>query len=139
MKRIIELRASGRTVQGIILQEGRAASERREVFAPGSVTWSNAGINLRAGHGGKSVAVAYPERRDNGEIAISVPLTKPVQDALAAHGSGLSVEFISLEERRTGGGIREISKAYVDAAAFVDTPEYTQARAEIRRRRVKWL
>lgn len=139
IKRKLELRDTGKRVEGVIIQEGRAASERREVFAPGAVRWSSSGIDLLGGHGGKSVAVAFPVREPNGAISISVPATQPVRDAMSKYGSGLSVEFMALEERRTGGGIREITRAYVDAAAFVSSPEYTQAKAEIRKRRRRWI
>ena len=44
----------------------------------------------------------------------------------------LSVEFHALREVRTQGGVREIQKAIVLAAAMVKTPEYNQAVAELR-------
>ena len=140
LRRHIELRQRGKRLEGVIVQEGRAASVRKEIFTPGSVQWSANGINLRAGHGGRSVAVAFPERRSSGEISISVPINSGILSALDKHGNGLSVEFIALEERSLRSGIREIRRAYVDAAALVRNPEYEQATAEIRnKRRLKWL
>lgn len=139
MKRFVELREQGRQVVGVILQEGRAASERREVFAPGSVQWSSSGIALKDGHGGPNIATAFPQRLNTGELEVRVPLTPGISNALRNGREGLSVEFVSLEERTTNGGIREITKAYVDAAAFVRRPEYDMAKVEVRRRRIKWL
>ena len=140
MKRIVELRErDGKRLEGIILQEGRAATERREVFAPKSVSWAASGIDIKDGHHGDSVAVAFPKRDTAGNIGVSIPLNPGLSAAFRRSGPGLSVEFVALEERSTAGGIREITKAYVDAAALVRNPEYTQAKAEIRKRRVKWL
>lgn len=140
MKKFVELREQGRWLIGTILQEGRAASQRREVFAPGSVSWSSAGIALKDGHNGRNLATAYPQRKQDGSLEVKVPLTKPIIETLQNGREGLSVEFIALEERTTAGGIREITKAFVEAAAFVSNPEYTQGKTEIRKRkRLKWL
>ena len=50
------------------------------------------------------------------------------------------MEFHAIREVRTAGGVREIQRALVDAAAMVASPEYAQATSEVRstRRRI-WL
>ena len=47
---------------GTILQEGRAASERLEIFAPGALVWGETGIAIRTEHRGAEVARAIPVR-----------------------------------------------------------------------------
>ena len=66
----IELRESegGPTLHGVLIQEGRAASARAEIFAPGSLQWSAEGIALRAEHLGAEDSRAIPTREANGEI-----------------------------------------------------------------------
>ena len=46
----------------------------------------------------------------------------------------MSVEFRSVEERTTAGGVRELLRAVVDAAALVSSPEYDTTTAEVRKR-----
>ena len=69
----IELREAedGPQIVGCLIQEGRAASARAEVFAPGSLVWSASGIALRAEHLGAEDSRAVPTREANGEIRIS--------------------------------------------------------------------
>ena len=122
-------------VHGVIVQEGRASrGGRAEVFAPGSICWPDGGISLLGAHRGESVGSAHPARHPSGEIRISTPATPGMIEAIEAGRTGLSVEFQSLKETRTAGGVREIERALVDAAAFVRRPEYHQGRAEIRSR-----
>ena len=129
----LELREAGERLQGVILQEGRIASERLELFSPGALVWPDEGIALRLEHRGLEVGRAIPARLPNGEIRISVKASPEIR---AAYGSKrfLSVEFTSLDETRNASGVREIARAYVDAAAMTAAPEYLQARAELRSR-----
>ncbi|MYA99311.1 hypothetical protein F4X90_06490 [Candidatus Poribacteria bacterium] len=128
------------SVYGVILQEGRAATQRLELFAPGSVMWPQTGIDIKDGHGGRSIANAVPRRQPDGRISVIIPATQPVREA-RAQSPYLSVEFIALQEHRQRSGVREITEAFVRAAAFVSAPEYQQATTEMRSRakRLRWL
>ena len=138
----IELRESegGPTLHGVLIQEGRAASARAEIFAPGSLQWSAEGIALREEHLGAEDSRAIPTREANGEIRIAATASAAL---VAAYNEGrrfLSIEFHSLKETRSAAGVREIQSAFLPGAALVASPEYLQSGAEIRsRRRRVWL
>ena len=126
-------------IRGTILPIGRVAGDRREVFAPGSVTWPSNGVRLLAEHRGRQVMRFTPlERAGNLEIDEQLPDTdlgrEVGEDIRSGRRAGLSVEFNSLREKMTQG-VREITGAIVDAAAVVGAPAYDQARAEVRSRR----
>ena len=127
---------SGPTLHGVVIQEGRAARARREVFAPGSVTWPAEGMGVMARHssnGGVVESRGMPRREANGIIRIAAPATPALQEAVESGRQYMSVEFFPMEERRTMGGIREIVKAFVPRVALMDDPEYAQTGAEVRR------
>ena len=133
--------AAGRTLAGVILQEGRAASQRSELFAPGSIAWPADGVAILAEHRGQAVlARAVPVRDTDGSIRIETPATPAILEAYETR-KFFSVEFHAIAAVRTKGGVREITRALVDAAALVSSPEYSQATAEIRARsrRKVWL
>lgn len=124
---------------GLILQEGRAARSRREIFAPNSLTWPESGIEIKAVHLGPTEVRAHPVRGRNGEITISAPANDALQQAVGAGKTQMSVEFVSLREETGASGIREIQSAYCTGAALVFDGEYGQTRAEIRnKRRSSW-
>ena len=104
------------------------------MFAPGALTWPAEGIAIRTEHRGVEVGRAIPSRHLNGEIRISAKASPEIREAFSSKRF-LSVEFTSLDETRNAAGIREIARAYVDGAAMTDQPEYTQARAELRKKR----
>ena len=138
----IELREAedGPQIVGCLIQEGRAASARAEVFAPGSLVWSASGIALRAEHLGAEDSRAVPTREANGEIRISAPASAALVAAFNEGRKFLSIEFHSLKETRSAAGVREIQQAFLPGAALVESPEYVQARAELRsKRRRVWL
>ena len=143
MRRCFEIREEGGDLHGVILQEGRAASGgRAEVFAPGSVAWPVDGVAILTEHRGKPEARALPSRDELGRISIRAAASDAIRAAIAAGRRYMSVEFYSLEERTTKGGVREITRALVDAAALVARPEYDTTAAELRqadRRRRLWL
>ena len=131
----IEFRDSdtGPRLTGVIVPEGRAArAGRAELWAPGSASWGSDGIALRAEHRGAEVGRALPVRRANGEITISTPATPELRAAVDAGRKFLSVEFVPLAEVRTAGGVRELQRAFIEAAALVPNPEYGGTRAEVR-------
>ena len=133
--------ATGPMLHGVLIQEGRAASTRAEIFAPLSLVWASDGISIRAKHLGVEDARAVPTRQVNGEIRIAAPASAAI---VAAYNEGrrfLSIEFHALKETRSKSGVREIQQAFLPGAALVADPEYMQATAEIRarNRRKVWL
>lgn len=133
--------ADGPWLKGTILQEGRAAQGgRNELFTNLSVVWPSAGVALLGEHHGPELARAVPTRDADGSLRIETRATAEILDAFATR-KYFSVEFHAISEVRTKGGVREITRALVDAAALVSSPEYSQATAEIRalNRRKVWL
>ena len=140
----VEIREAdgGARLVGTILQEGRAASVRAELFTPGAMVWADTGISIRTAHRGAEAGRAIPVRSPTGEIQISAIATPEIRAAFASGKRYLSAEFQSLAEIRSRSGVREIQKAYLSAGALVRDPEYVQARAEVRQRasrRRPWL
>ena len=138
----VEVRESetGPLLVGCLIQEGRAASVRAEVFAPLSLVWASNGISIRAKHLGAEDSRAIPTREANGEIRIAAPASSALVAAFNDGRRFLSIEFHALKETRSKSGVREIQQAFLPGAALVSDPEYKQARAEVRstRRRI-WL
>ena len=135
-----EVRASedGPMLRGVILTEGRAASGgRAELFAPGSVVWPSDGIGILTEHRATGEVRAVPTRdQATGEIRVEARATDAIRRAVDVAGRRyMSVEFHAQEERTTAGGVREVLRAMVDAAALVCSPEYDVTSAEIRRSR----
>lgn len=130
----VEIREAddGPHLHGVLIQEGRAARRRREVFAPGSVEWPGAGVGILTRHHGAPVARAVPTREADGRITIRTPATDALRAVVEAGRKFMSVEFHALRERRTEGGIREILRALVPDVALVADPEYAQTAAEVR-------
>ena len=133
---------SGPQLHGTMLQEGRAASGgRAEVFAPGSVSWPSEGVGILTDHLVDPETWAHPVRQPDGRLTIRTRATAAIRKAVEAGRRYMSVEFVPLEERRTKGGVREVLRAFVTAAALVDSPEYDTTAAEVRsrKRRRVWL
>ena len=132
--------ASGPTLHGVLIQEGRAASVRPEVFAPGSLVWASDGVAIRAKHLGAEDSRAIPTRESNGEIRIAAPASATLVAAFNEGRRFLSIEFHALQETRSKAGVREIQQAFLPGVALVSDPEYTQATAEVRsKQRRVWL
>ena len=139
----VEIREAtdGPFLHATIVQEGRSASQRFELFAPLSIIWPSDGVAILTEHRGREVGRAIPSRQPNGEIRISAKATPEIRAAFTSKRF-MSVEFTSLAETRTAAGVREIARAFVDAAAMTNNPEYVQATAEVRSkgaRRRFWL
>lgn len=130
-------------LHGVVIREGRAASTRSEIFAPGSVLWDDKGIGIRTEHGGDVQVRAMPERQPNGDITVTAQATPAIIAAVKSGKRAMSVEFTAMRENRTASGIREVTRAYVDGCALTNDPEYVQTSAEVRsRQRVEfdpWL
>ena len=149
----IELRADdtrsgpGR-LTGTLITEGEQASDRREVFLSGALTWPAEGIVLRRQHARDKPITMIQPRREGNKIVVDEPLpdTTAGRDAAveirAGMFKGLSVEFVSQRER-FAGGLRKIGGALLKGAGLVDTPSYTSAVVSVRNkgagRRVPWL
>ena len=127
-------------LHGVLIQEGRAASARAEVFAPLSLVWASDGIAIRAKHLGAEDSRVIPTRETNGEIRIAAPASASIVAAFNEGRKFLSIEFHALQETRSAAGVREIQQAFLPGAALVSDPEYKQATAEVRaRQRRVWL
>ena len=138
----VEVRESetGPMLHGVLIQEGRAASVRAEVFAPGSLVWASDGVAIRAKHLGAEDSRAIPTRDSDGSIRIAAPASAAILAAFNEGRKFLSIEFHAVQETRSASGLREIQQAFLPGAALVAEPEYKQATAEVRstQRRV-WL
>lgn len=133
-----EIREDGGDLHGTIVQEGRAASGgRAEIFAPGSVQWPADGVAILTEHLGSAETRAYPHRDAMGRIKVRAKATDAIKRAIAAGKRFMSVEFRALEERQTPGGVREILRAFVSAAALVSSPEYDSTAAELRSKQTR--
>ena len=133
-----EVEGRDREIIGTILQEGRAASQRRELFAPGSIEWPTEGIAILAEHRGSVESRALPIRERDGRLTIKARATDALREAVQSGKRFLSVEFHALSEKTTAGGIREIRSALVSAAALVASPEYDMTVAEVRKKNPYW-
>ena len=126
-----------------MVTEGRAASGgRRELFAPGSVSWPSEGVGISIGHHAPVEVRAHATRDRAGQIEVNGDATAAIVAAIGKGLRYLSVEFLSLEERTTAGGVREILAAFVPRAALTNDPEYDTTAAEVRakaRRPFVWL
>jgi len=122
--------ADGKSFRGTIITEGRAAQDRLELFAPGSAVWPHNGIRILNEHRGQTLATAIPERSGDGAIVVTAEATPELRAAVKVKPF-MSVEFHALEERMTGA-IREVMRAFIEAAALVSDPAYPQTAAELR-------
>ena len=138
----VECRASdydgpGRLV-GTILEVGRIASDRQEVFTPGAAIFPSTGVTLYRGHRGQPIMNFQPVVSGN-EIKINEALPDTAlgrtiaSEVRSGERSALSVEFVSLDEALVMG-VRELRSALIQGAALVPLGSYQQARAEIRER-----
>lgn len=132
LSHVIELRQEGQHLVGTIIQEGRVARNLSEVFAPQSLEWSSSGVDLRRSHGGDVVRKIFPYRESDGRITFTTAADAEVREIFDGGRRHLSVEFISREESRNASGVREITRAILAAVAMVESPEYAQAKSEIR-------
>ena len=129
----LEIRESGR-LHGLLLTEGRASTDRRELFTPGAVEWPHTGIMIRPNHlQDAGAVVAYPYR-DGAEIRVNITPSEELRESVESGAKYMSVEFRALEEETTDSGIREVTRALLMGAATVANPSYRQTSAELRER-----
>lgn len=148
-----ELRISGRTVSGVVMQYLDVADmgEFREQFLPGAFgepAEIEAGLNILHNESRQVAETgAGLVFRDDGErllMSASMPNTKQGDEALRmirdGRLSGLSVEFRSKREKFTGD-LRQIIRATLGGLGLVDRPAYSGSEGlEVRRkaRRILW-
>ena len=138
----VELRADADRIGpgrlfGIVMPYNRRASDRPEMFLPGSLEWPEAGIILNRQHSRRSPIMRIIPTIEGDEVRIdqALPDTQAGRDAATEIRQGLfkglSVEFVSLRES-VSGGIRRITSAALKAVALVDSPSYSAAAVELR-------
>lgn len=140
-----ETRQSPGRLVGTILTYGERASDRAEVFDPGSLTWPADGIVINRQHARTApIMRAIPEVRGDA-VVVDAPLPDTMAGRDAAREvrsglfKGLSVEFRAIKQAYRDG-VRHIEAAALAAAGLVDTPSYAGSTAEVRGRRVRvWL
>ena len=139
----VELRDAddGPMLRGVVLQEGRAAAGgRAEVFSPFSVVWPHDGISLRGEHRGSELARVVPTRDTDGSLRVETRATPAILDRVRHAASTSLSSFTRWPRSARPGGVREIQRALIEAAALVPNPEYPNVRAEVRsKRRRVWL
>ena len=134
-------------ITGVILEVGRIAADRREVFTPNAAIFPSTGVELFRGHRGEPILTFEPIV-DGASVRIDAPLPdtqlgrQVAAEVRSGERSALSIEFVSLDEARVMG-VRELRSALIQGAALVPLGSYNQARAEVRsragRRRRPWL
>ena len=128
---------SGR-ITGVILETGRVASDRQEIFTPGSPLFPSTGVELLRDHRGEPI-MTFDPIVDGSEIRIDARLPdtqlgrQVAAEVRSGERSALSVEFVSLDEALVQG-VRELRQALIKGAALVRAGSYDQARAEVRQR-----
>ena len=130
------------TLAGMILPVGRVASDRKEIFVPGSATFPDGGVRLLLEHEGREIMTVAPTvAMDGYSIEAILPSSPEGIEAAELVQSGkrssLSVEFEAIEEERVSE-VREVRRALISAAALVPSGAYEQARAELRGRALRW-
>ena len=133
-----ETREGPGRIVGTILETGRVAGDRQEIFVPGSPIFPSTGVELRRGHRGEAV-LTFDPIVDGSKIKIDARLPdtqlgrQVATEVRSGQRAALSIEFIPLIETRTMG-VRELRSALIQAAALVPLGSYGQARAEVRER-----
>ena len=141
---LVEERGSVGRLTGVLIETGRVASDRREVFVPGSVKWPAEGVKLLHGHAGEAVLTFFP-KHEGAEVRIDEQLPdtslgrRVATEVRSGERASLSVEFFSLAESVVSS-VREIRSALVEAVALVADGSYKQAVVEVRakRKRHRW-
>ena len=133
-------------IVGTLLPIGRVATDRQEIFVPGSVQFPASGVRLLLEHRGREVLRFHPVEDATAaewRIDAELPDTPEGREAAALVQSGqrkaLSVEFFALSDKRVSR-VREVRSAFVEATALCKEGVYDQARVELRSQSVKvWL
>ena len=130
-------RESAGRIVGTLLRYEEVASDRKEIFARGALTWPDAGIVLNEQHNRQAPVLRTIPFLDGDSVMIdaAVPSTQRGRDCLTNIREGvytsLSVEFKSRSEGRRGN-LREIRSAFLGSAALVDAGSYAGSKVEVR-------
>ena len=136
----------GRLV-GTIMRYGERATDRAEVFEPGSLKWPDAGVVLNRQHSRAAPILRFVPQVEGDEVNldVAIPDSSAGRDAAveirAGLFKGLSIEFRAVRQSVISG-VRRISEAVLSGAAIVDSPSYSGSSVEIRtkqKRRQVWL
>ncbi len=144
-----EDRLSPGRIVGTLLRYGEVASDRKELFEAGALSWPDGGIVLNRQHSRKSPVMRVLPTVQGNSVVIDaqLPDTTAGRDIAAEMKAdpplftGLSIEFRSIKQSFEGG-LRKIAKAALSAAALVDSPSYSGSAVELRsgeKRRLVWL
>ncbi len=137
-------------LRGVLVTFGEATRDsRRHVFAPGSLEWDPAGVELNRAHDPGSPIDRIRPALDGDRIVVdhALPDTRAGRDAAAEVRRGLmrglSVE-VEIHADRHVSGRREIDRATVHGVGLVTRPAFVGSTVTVhgaqgdRRRRV-WL
>ena len=134
-----ESRQSPGRLVGTLLTYGEMASDRKEMFEVGALTFPEGGLWINEMHTRAApILRAMPELRGK-ELVIDVPFPDTTRGRDAAAGlrsdpplfTGLSIEFHATQET-VRNGIRVIQRAFVPRAGLVDVPSYSGSKVEVR-------
>ena len=137
---IDESRQSPGRLQGTLVTYERQAADRPELFKAGAFAWPDGGIVVNGQHNRQAAIVRAIPFLDGLDLKVDAPLLDTVAgrdcatNVKAGLWTGLSTEF-NLQEQRYNRGVREITKAWLTAAACVDSPSYAEAIVEVRNRK----
>ena len=142
-----ETRQSPGRIVGTLIEYGKRASDRPEVFAEGALRWDERGVVLNEQHNRQAPIMRFTPTVEGREVRIdaALPDTQRGRDAatMVRNGTmtGLSIEFRATDEGMAGG-MREVRAARLMGAALVDNASYggsLEVRERGRRRRKRWL
>ena len=134
-----ESRQSPGRLLGVLVTYGEMASDRKEMFEVGALTFPEGGLWVNEMHSRTSpILRAMPALRGK-QVVLDAPFpdTQRGRDAAAGLRSdpplftGLSVEFHAQKEV-VRNGIRVIQRAFVPRAGLVDVPSYSGSKVEVR-------
>ena len=114
-------------------------SDRAEVFRDGALEWESDGIVVNRQHVRAQPVMRVVPTVEGREVRIDaeIPDTMAGRDLASEIRSGLfrgmSIEFSPIDESMNGS-VREVRRAKLVAAGVVDSPSYSGATVEVRKR-----
>ena len=142
-----ESRESPGRIFGTLLQYGRRARDRAELFEPGALEWPKEGIILNRQHSRAAPIMRLIPKVLGDTVVVdeNLPDTAAGRDCFREIKQGLfrglSIEFRAIKQSFEGP-LRRISQAALSGAAVVDSPSFAGSAVEVRqgeKRRRVWL